>query len=339
MPARITVLRRVLIAVLLSASYLTIGATALGSAGKFWWLLDLLSHFRAQYACILGLAMIGLIAFKRWRVLWLAFAALLLNVFEVGRLHVPAQAAPRDVHAPVLKLLQFNAWHLRNRDPAAIASYIQSSDRDIVFIQESSPAIIANLESLVSHYRIVEQPSPAKPHQSVILLKQPRESGVELVEVNTFMPDGAIELRVRWQDTVIAFLSPHITAPGSPRRNAARQNEFGMIANWTWIQRGPFVIVGDLNCTPWSADFRSVCAYTSVVNSQQGYGFQGTWPRRSPRWLTWVFTIPIDHCLHSSSLVTIDRRIGPNLGSDHLPLEVTLNLKENRSTPSGTGLR
>jgi len=37
--------------------------------------------------------------------------------------------------------------------------------------------------------------------------------------------------------------------------------------------------------------------------------------------------IPIDHCLHSKSLVTYERIVGKNIGSDHLPLSVKIAVR------------
>ena len=58
-----------------------------------------------------------------------------------------------------------------------------------------------------------------------------------------------------------------------------------------------------------------------LINSQRGFGVQATWPVAggfAPR-------IPLDHCLHSPDLATVDRRMGPAVGSDHLPLVVVLD--------------
>jgi endonuclease/exonuclease/phosphatase (EEP) superfamily protein YafD len=37
--------------------------------------------------------------------------------------------------------------------------------------------------------------------------------------------------------------------------------------------------------------------------------------------------VPIDHLLHSEALVAYDRQLGPELGSDHLPLVVDLAIE------------
>jgi endonuclease/exonuclease/phosphatase (EEP) superfamily protein YafD len=78
--------------------------------------------------------------------------------------------------------------------------------------------------------------------------------------------------------------------------------------------------MGDFNTTPWSVLMRQVLRESGLVNSQSGFGLQPTWPATLPNFLQ----IAIDHCLHSPSLITKHRTIGPNIGSDHLPIGLEL---------------
>jgi len=58
-----------------------------------------------------------------------------------------------------------------------------------------------------------------------------------------------------------------------------------------------------------------------LVNSQNGFGLAATWPTSLP-----ISLIPLDHMLHSDSLTTVAREVGPDLGSDHKPLTVEVAL-------------
>jgi endonuclease/exonuclease/phosphatase (EEP) superfamily protein YafD len=77
------------------------------------------------------------------------------------------------------------------------------------------------------------------------------------------------------------------------------------------------ILLGDLNTTPWSGGFRELLATGGFLDSGRRRGFQSTWMRRHP-----LFSLPLDHILHSPGLETIDRGIGPELGSDHRPVWV-----------------
>ena len=71
------------------------------------------------------------------------------------------------------------------------------------------------------------------------------------------------------------------------------------------------------NTTPWSAAFQPL--NEELLNSMNGFGWQPTYPAGAG-----LLMLPIDHLLHSGHLTTVDRSTGPDLGSDHLPLIVTV---------------
>ena len=64
-----------------------------------------------------------------------------------------------------------------------------------------------------------------------------------------------------------------------------------------------------------------------MINSQRGHGYHGTFPATVP---VPVPKIPIDHAFHDPQLTTSARRVGPAVGSDHLPLEFELAPAEQR---------
>jgi endonuclease/exonuclease/phosphatase (EEP) superfamily protein YafD len=101
-----------------------------------------------------------------------------------------------------------------------------------------------------------------------------------------------------------------------------RNRQLEEIANLVRSHSGTWLVLGDLNTTPWAPSFRRLVRASGLVNSALGHGLDPTWPARWP----WPLRIPIDHCLHSPALTTINRRVGPAIGSDHLPLIVDIGL-------------
>ena len=81
------------------------------------------------------------------------------------------------------------------------------------------------------------------------------------------------------------------------------------------------MVLGDLNATAWCYAFRRFLRETGLKDSARGWGYQATWPTGFL-----PLRIPIDHCLLSPDLKVLNRRIGPNVGSDHFPLTVELAL-------------
>jgi endonuclease/exonuclease/phosphatase (EEP) superfamily protein YafD len=81
----------------------------------------------------------------------------------------------------------------------------------------------------------------------------------------------------------------------------------------------PVIVAGDLNATPWSHGFRQLVRLRGLCDSAVGRGVQATWNAHR-----WVPRIPIDHVVVSPEVRVMDRRVGPDVGSDHLPVEATL---------------
>jgi endonuclease/exonuclease/phosphatase (EEP) superfamily protein YafD len=79
--------------------------------------------------------------------------------------------------------------------------------------------------------------------------------------------------------------------------------------------------MGDLNATPWSRPFRRFVGRSGLCDSRAGFGVQASFPAASA-----LLRIPIDHVLVSCVIGVRNRRIGRDVGSDHLPVIVDLVL-------------
>lgn len=76
----------------------------------------------------------------------------------------------------------------------------------------------------------------------------------------------------------------------------------------------PVIVLGDLNCTPFSPWFDRMLETGGLHDSAMGYGLTPTWRR-----LWW--RLPIDHILISGGIAVRARRVEEDrLGSDHHPV-------------------
>ena len=96
-----------------------------------------------------------------------------------------------------------------------------------------------------------------------------------------------------------------------------RDSQLGAIPAVLEELDAPVLLLGDLNASPWSYPFRHLLRDSGLRDGSLGKGFQPTWP-------AWMFLlwIPIDHCLYSTGIQVIDKRIGGHVGSDHYPVVV-----------------
>lgn len=79
------------------------------------------------------------------------------------------------------------------------------------------------------------------------------------------------------------------------------------------------VLIGDLNTTPWSSYYNRYLHVLNLKDARAHQGFYPTWNAYLP-----LFAIPIDHVFVTNDFVTIQQKIGPFTGSDHLPVYVDL---------------
>jgi endonuclease/exonuclease/phosphatase (EEP) superfamily protein YafD len=77
---------------------------------------------------------------------------------------------------------------------------------------------------------------------------------------------------------------------------------------------GRTLVIGDMNATPWSSRLRDLSA--KLVRLSPALG--STWFSSLP-----VLGLPIDHAFVTSDL-RASARVGPGVGSDHLPLIVSI---------------
>jgi endonuclease/exonuclease/phosphatase (EEP) superfamily protein YafD len=134
-------------------------------------------------------------------------------------------------------------------------------------------------------------------------------------------------LRCVWLPTIVAKLdlppgkmtlvALHPSSPGSEWNHDARNAQLLAAAEIAAQQKGPVMMLGDFNTTSWSPVFSDVLATSGLRDSRLGFGVEPTWPG-----VPLPLRIPIDHCLVSPEIAITDRRVGPDIRSDHRPLVV-----------------
>jgi endonuclease/exonuclease/phosphatase (EEP) superfamily protein YafD len=89
------------------------------------------------------------------------------------------------------------------------------------------------------------------------------------------------------------------------------------------------VLAGDLNATEWSHPYGLISATLVDAFRQVRQGWGNTY--RASLWRgRWRLRIPvarIDYVFHSPELVTFEARLGPDSGSEHLPVVADLGFR------------
>lgn len=301
----------------LSVAILSVGSI-FGYFCRCGQLFELASHFRIIYAAGFLCCAAGFLLMKRWKpCLTTLLLFMLVDFVPLAHLYMPvAIAQPAPPHT--VTLFHANLWGNKNRNYDRTTELLKQLKPDLVALSEVTPAWGRHLKKELSQYpyKIVEDRSGGV----ALFSRYPiSESKVEFFDAGTRKrPRIVAKLNVEGQELTCIVVHPLVPlGPWFKHRN----NEFIELANEASQISGNKILVGDLNCSPWSSYFKDLAEHGGLKDSEPGFGAQATWPT-----FVRVPLIPIDHCLTSDSITTLKRRVGPNIGSDHLPVQLTLSL-------------
>jgi len=279
------------------------------------WSLALLSHFVAWYALAsLTIALIcGLRRMPRWALA--ALVLFLIHVWQPLAMYVPVPVSEKEGTVPV-KLLLANVLS-SNQDHAALLELIAAEDPDVICVQEVSAHWAEALTVLESRYP-THHVVPRNDNFGIALYSRlATEPPVELFEEQFGVP--ALSVVAKSGQRRLHLLTLHTLPPLGADYTAVNNAQLRAAGAWVQSQKYPVVLLGDLNTTMYSPAFQSLKSTANLKDARRGFGPLGTWPNYVP-----MLRLPLDHGLVSESVSVRACRLGPDIGSDHLPLLVEL---------------
>lgn len=301
--------------------FLTLLVTLMSVAGLFgqfssW--LDMFSHFRIVYLGALLILCGALLLLKNWTFLVFGAVALIFSSFPVLSMYAPMSGAHHAANSSKIRILQINPQADKNHQTNRVIDYALQMDPDILAITELSKewkdALKARLESY--KFQIIE----GRFDTGIALFsKLPIENYKVRYYPGVPLEHPQIECRVWHGNQLVTVILAHTTLP--KKLVASRDTELRAIAERAKQSDTPVIVFGDLNCGPWSYHFNQLMLNGKLIDTEQGFGPQ-------PSWTTEMIIplVPIDHVLTSRDFSTCRRCLGPNIGSDHLPVYVELAL-------------
>lgn len=299
---------------LLTVGFLATLATILGFLGSLWWAFDVLANYRLQYALLLVVtaALYGITFGRVTSLLFLAAAGANVLVMLPLFTNTPAEAAGDES----LRIISYDS-SAGAGDTDDFASWLDAREADLVFVLDTPEDWIGAVAE-ASGYEI-QNSLPIDRRFGISLLAK-EDVDVDLLRLDDRLREPALRVEAAIDGQPVVVYAIQLTSPTSEtgaERNAQLLDEVrAAIAGETL----PVVVIGDLSLTPWNSGFRSLLGDTGLKNSLNGYGFQATWPADA---LPGV-AIPYDHALHSESLTTANRAVGPGFGGPHRALIVDI---------------
>jgi endonuclease/exonuclease/phosphatase (EEP) superfamily protein YafD len=206
--------------------------TIVSLGARWFWMLDLATHFRVQYACA-ALPLVVACLVGRWY--WLALlpgAVLLLNLGLVLPVYLPAEQDPSGGRA--IRAVSANV-HTGNRSYERFLDYVRSEGPDIVVAVEIDQDWAASLEVLEEDYpyTVVQ---PRADNFGIALYSRFPIRDYEVVELaDSEVP--TIVARLEAEERTVTVIGTHPLPPVSAEYSGYRNRHLRALADR--LQRRP----------------------------------------------------------------------------------------------------
>jgi len=300
-----------------------------------YWLSEV-SISLAHALSVLPVVLAVVLAVRGKRIL--AMLALLLagaNLWLVAR---PVGApGPEVVAEPVSCEQPLRAVSLNirrdNWSPVIATDYLETGGFDVAFLQEYNdwhvwPWMLQHLEAWYP-YQVTREGRDVAILSRLPFVDSPVNGTVDAALDNLFLGEGTIHATVRVRGRQVVLVSAHLSSPQTQGLFKERNRQLAMLADLLSGLDRPVILGADLNGVRWNpriADFLRESGLRYV-----DHGFPP--PATRPNWLP-VVGVQIDYVAPSADAFTGWQSVGPDVGSDHLPLEATLCPLWEEGTPT-----
>jgi endonuclease/exonuclease/phosphatase (EEP) superfamily protein YafD len=293
-------------------------ATAASWLAALGWPLELFSHFRVQYLTAGALlAAAALMSGRRGY----ALVALIATAMNAVNLEGPTtvNAAPLETTCTGSDLTVVTAnVQFTNGNHQALLDWLEQQSADVVVLEEVTSSWARSLETFPGYpFRAIRPRED--PYGLALLSRRPLQS----VEWLDFAGDGVLAASavVELGGQSLQVVGMHTHSPLAPERLRARDRELERAAERATYGGQPTIVLGDLNVSPDAPAFARLLADGHLTDTLASGGWRPTW-----RADFWPLALRIDHVLASPGFCVVSTDIGPDIGSDHRPVRVSLRL-------------
>lgn len=319
---------------------LVVAATVCAAFARYFWIGDLATHFRIQYAALSLLGVIALMWLRKPLLAAIAFGALIVNITTasaaLGWQSKPAsQSKTAGNTGPTLRMVAINVY-FRNKEYERVVQMLREQQPDVAVLVEITPEWRKALEALDSiyTYRYFSatpiQRVGARIERGVLMMSRWPIERADPIDFGEWAEPG-INATLNVNGQRLHVMGVHPCWPLGWGISAERNRELALIATTARSVQGPLVVLGDLNITAFSPHFKALLKDGGLKSATHGDNWTPTWPTFLP-----IAGIQIDHALVSPDVTVVGFERGPRIGSDHWPIMVEIAPKFLSAGSPGT---
>lgn len=300
----------------------------LGRGGTMALLRELTLYLFCPLPVLLGLALL----LRAWASLCLLLLPLALFLGVYGPQFWPH--TPPAIAGASLRVLSFNTGGNTGAGQLEpLLRTVRAVDADLVALQEVPPATLERLPAeLAAAY-----PYSLGTADTLLFSRRPLDArGSFQLGDGAYLAEQAL-VHLTGSDLVVTNV--HVTRPGYSvrwRRGLVpvireyspgwRDAQVDALVARLRATPGPQLLMGDFNETEWSYPYQQLRTILADSYRDAGYGFGHTYPSHLLR-VPGQPALPllrIDYIFHSAELTALHAWVGPDGGSDHLPVVAEL---------------
>ena len=310
-------------AIFAAASFVLICVFTFSLCGRYSYVAELVSNFRAQILVVLVICTFGAVCFQRW---WTGILLVIATIWcSIGVLSVYLQVEQPPAGDTKIRIMSHNVLS-GNRSFTAVKKQIVEVDPDLLVIVEYDQSWHEAMQPLIDDGTFPYSVQAPRWHGFGIgifsKLPLTNTQTDQLTADITDAPMVSAEFMVGDQKLRLAGL--HVFSPTTAYRLKLRNEQLADAAQVLKQSDVPTIVMGDYNCVPWSPFLDDFLKQTGYRDSRVGFGYQGSWNAR----YRWPALIPIDQAFVSPEVHVHDRYIGESAGSDHYAVVIEVSISK-----------
>ncbi len=314
--------------------------------GEWWW-SALITPFTPHLAVLAGALFVALLALREWELsvlaiglcmaqawpVWEAASAPDLTQAEALEWRARQAAEQRQLKQPLpplgdlrqapesCRLLLANV-NTANQGWERLLDLVQAEQPDVIALLEVSDAWMEGLAPLLATHPL-RAAEPRGDNFGIALwsrIEPTTAAVIQSTNPSIFSRETPmIRARLPLAGGPLSLLVGHAPPPIGQGLTGRRNIQVMGLGAMASLDHDRTVLAGDFNMTPWCPLLRGLLGDPHQLHDARrtsGAGLLTTWPAALPS----ALRIPIDHILHDASVTCTSLRLGPPIGSDHLPL-------------------